>query len=192
MCPFLLWKASVVDGSCCGWLQQYTFEKSSRCSCPAFISPIPKPFALSGYFLNLCLPYTQSHFSAWVYSLISSSLYLSFSLFWVFLLLLLSIYPKIFLSMGILIAFCFSIPKDFSFHGYSYCFCFLYTQRFSLPWVFLLLFASLYPKLFFSLGIYLTFVSDIPKLLYSSEYNRCFSFHRTSFMSSITQPSFSM
>lgn len=152
---------SVVDGFCCGRLQQYTFEKSSRCSCPAFISPIPKPFALSGYFLNLCLPYTQSHFSAWVYSLIP-------------------------------LPYCFSIPKDFSFHGYSYCFCFLYTQRFSLPWVFLLLFASLYPKLFFSLGIYLTFVSDIPKLLYSSEYNRCFSFHRTSFMSSITQPSFSM
>ena len=103
-----------------------------------------------------------------------------------------SLYPRFFSVLGILTAFTFYIPKDFSFHGYSYCFCFLYTQRFSLPWVFLLLFASLYPKLFFSLGIYLTFVSDIPKLLYSSEYNRCFSFHRTSFMSSITQPSFSM
>ena len=160
---------------------------------------------MSGFYLS----YTQAFCPLWVFSQPLSPLYPI-----TFLRLGIqsnssSLYPRFFSVLGILTAFtfyipkdfsfhgysycfCFSIPKDFSFHGYSYCFCFLYTQRFSLPWVFLLLFASLYPKLFFSLGIYLTFVSDIPKLLYSSEYNRCFSFHRTSFMSSITQPSFSM
>ena len=181
-----------MEGSCCGGLRQYTFEKHSRCSCPAYISPIPKVFALSGYFLNLCLPYTQSHFSAWVYSLISLPYTQGFSLFWVFLLHFASLYPKIFLSLGTLNAFFFSIPKGYLFSGYSYCFLLLYTQRFFFLWVFLLHFASLYPKVISSMGIYLTFVSDIPKLLYSSEYNKCFSFHRTSFMSSITQPSFSM
>ena len=153
MCPFLLWMAPVVDGSCCGWLQQYTFEKSSRCSCPAFISPIPKPFALSGYFLNLCLPYTQSHFSAWVYSLIPLPYTQGFSLFWVFLLL-----------------FTFYIPKDFSFHGYSYCFLLLYTQRFFFPWVFLLLLLSLYPKIFSSMGILTAFCFSIPKVVFFSGY----------------------
>lgn len=102
------------------------------------------------------------------------------------------LYPKISLSLGTLNAFCFSIPKVVSFSGYSYCFLLLYTQRFFFLWVLLMLFSSLYPKVISSMGIYLTFVSDIPKLLYSSEYNKCFSFHRTSFMSSITQPSFSM
>ena len=153
MCPFLLWKAPVVNGFCCEWLQQYTFEKSSRCSCPAFISPIPKPFALSGYFLNLCLPYTQSHFSAWVYSLISSSLY-----------------PRFFSVLGILTAFTFYIPKDFSFHGYSYCFLLLYTQRFFFPWVFLLLLLSLYPKIFSSMGILTAFCFSIPKVVFFSGY----------------------
>ncbi len=143
---------------------------------------------MSGFYLS----YTQAFCPLWVFSQPLSPLYPI-----TFLRLGIqsnssSLYPRFFSVLGILTAFTFYIPKDFSFHGYSYCFCFLYTQRFSLPWVFLLLFASLYPKLFFSLGIYLTFVSDIPKLLYSSEYNRCFSFHRTSFMSSITQPSFSM
>lgn len=143
---------------------------------------------MSGFYLS----YTQAFCPLWVFSQPLSPLYPI-----TFLRLGIqsnssSLYPRFFSVLGILTAFTFYIPKDFSFHGYSYCFCFLYTQRFSLPWVFLLLFASLYPKLFFSLGIYLTFVSDIPKLLYSSEYNRCFSFHRTSFMSSIIQPSFSM
>lgn len=143
---------------------------------------------MSGFYLS----YTQAFCPLWVFSQPLSPLYPI-----TFLRLGIqsnssSLYPRFFSVLGILTAFTFYIPKDFSFHGYSYRFCFLYTQRFSLPWVFLLLFASLYPKLFFSLGIYLTFVSDIPKLLYSSEYNRCFSFHRTSFMSSITQPSFSM
>ena len=143
---------------------------------------------MSGFYLS----YTQAFCPLWVFSQPLSPLYPI-----TFLRLGIqsnssSLYPRFFSVLGILTAFTFYIPKDFSFHGYSYCFCFLYTQRFSLPWVFLLLFASLYPKLFFSLGIYPTFVSDIPKLLYSSEYNRCFSFHLTSFMSSITQPSFSM
>ena len=185
-------KAPVVEGSCYGELRQYTFEKRSRCSCPAYISPIPKDFSFSGYFLNLCLPYTQSHFSAWVYSLIFSSLYPRFFSVLGILTAFASLYPKISLSLGTLNAFCFSIPKVVSFSGYSYCFLLLYTQRFFFLWVLLMLFSSLYPKVISSMGIYLTFVSDIPKLLYSSEYNKCFSFHRTSFMSSITQPSFSI
>lgn len=143
---------------------------------------------MSGFYLS----YTQGFCPLWVYSQPLSPLYpitflrlgiqSNFS----------SLYPRFFSVLGILNAFCFSIPKSFLFSGYSYCFLLLYTQSCFFLWVFLLLFASLCPKVISSMGIYLTFVSDIPKLLYSSEYNKCFSFHRTSFMSSITQPSFSM
>ena len=139
MCPFLLWKtpvmedsgcvkAPVVEGSCYGELRQYTFEKRSRCSCPAYISPIPKDFSFSGYFLNLCLPYTQSHFSAWVYSLIFSSLYPRFFSVLGILTAFASLYPKISLSLGTLNAFFFSIPKGYLFHGYISDFCIRYTQ----------------------------------------------------------------
>lgn len=126
-------------------------------------------------------------------------------------------------------AFCllrvFSQPLSplFSPLGYPYAFLPLYTQGFSLFWVSIRLFLSLYPKFFLALGIYLAFVSGMPKLLYSSAYNGYFPFHRTvslsfyamasaltppqfpalrycpepcgyrtSFISSIIQPSFSM
>ena len=126
-------------------------------------------------------------------------------------------------------AFCllrvFSQPLSplFSPLGYPYAFLPLYTQGFSLSWVSIRLFLSLYPKFFLALGIYLAFVSGMPKLLYSSAYNGYFPFHRTvslsfyamasaltppqfpalrycpepcgyrtSFISSIIQPSFSM
>ena len=142
---------------------------------------------MSGFYLS----YTQGFCPLWVFSQPLSPLY-----------------PITFLYLGIQ-SNLFLIPKVFLCSGYSYCNLLLYTQRFFFLWVLLMLFASLYPKIFLSLGIliafaslypkvissmgiYLTFVSDIPKLLYSSVYNRCFSFHRTSFMSSITQPSFSM
>ena len=143
------------------------------------------PFAFFGYFPNPCLPY--------------------------------------FLHLGIHTPFCFFIPKGFLSSGYSYAFLLLYTQGFSLSWVSIRLFLSLYPKFFLALGIYLAFVSGMPKLLYSSAYNGYFPFHRTvslsfyamasaltppqfpalrycpepcgyrtSFISSIIQPSFSM
>ena len=104
--------------------------------------------------------------------------------------------PKVFLRSGYSYCFCLSIPKVFLRSGYPYGFLLLYTQAFSPFWVFIRLFASLYPsifsvlgihaaflslypKFFLALGIYLTFVSSIPKHLYSSAYNRCFSLHRT-------------
>lgn len=135
-------------------------------------------------------------------------------------------------------AFCllrvFSQPLSplFSPLGYPYAFLPLYTQGFSLFWVSIRLFASLYPRFFSLLGIHTPFSFSIPKvfscpgyikLLYSSAYNGYFPFHRTvslsfyamasaltppqfpalrycpepcgyrtSFISSIIQPSFSM
>ncbi len=173
----------------CGKLPQFTFEKSSRCSCPAFISSIPMAFAFFGDFLSLCFSMPKG-----------------FSPFWVFMLLFASLCPKVFSLLGIHAAFCFSMPKSFLSFWYSYYFCFsipksflsfgylycfllLYAQRFSLFWVFILLFASLCPKFFLALGIYLTFVSGMPKHLYSSAYNGCFSFHRTVSLSFYTMAS---
>ena len=134
----------------CRKLPQFTFEKSSQCSCPAFISAMPMPFAFFGDFLSLCLPYTQSHFSTWVYSLIFSSLYPRFfsvlgihtvfaSLYPKFFSVLgihtvfASLYPKFFSVLGIHTAFCFSIPKHFLRSGYSCCFSFSIPKVFPCP-----------------------------------------------------------
>ena len=136
MCPFLLWKAPVVDGSCygrlllCGGLLLWktpVVEDSGnillRSVAGAHVRLLsllyPRFLPSLGIFSTFCLPYTQSHFSTWVYSLISLPYTQGFFLFWVFLLHFASLYPKIFLSLGILTAFCFTIPKNFSFSGYS-------------------------------------------------------------------------
>ena len=85
-------------------------------------------FAFSGYFLSLCLPYTQSHFSAWVYSLISSSLYPRFFSLLGIHIVFVSLYPSIFTVLGIHTVFYFSIPKVFPYPGYISDFCIQYTQ----------------------------------------------------------------
>ncbi len=109
--------------------------------------PYPCLFAFSGYFLRLCLSYTQSHFSTWVYNPISVSLY-----------------PKVFSVLGIHTAFSFSMPKVSSCPGYSYCFCFSYTQGFSLSWVFIRLFLSLCPNFYIHLRIMDAFPFTAPFL----------------------------
>ena len=93
---------------------------------------------------------------------------------WVFSQPLSPLYPITFLRLGIQSNFLFLIPKVFLCSGYSYCFYFLYTQRFFFPWVFLLLFASLYPKIFLSMGILTAFAFSIPKDFLFHGYSYCF------------------
>ena len=87
-----------------------------------------------------------------------------FSLFWVSIRLFAFLYPKVFSLLGIHTPFCFSIPKVFLSPGYPYAFFFLYTQRLSLFWVSIRLFAFLYPKVFSLLGIHTPFSFSIPKV----------------------------
>ena len=79
-------------------------------------------------------------------------------------------------------AFCllrvFSQPLSplFSPLGYPYAFLLLYTQGFSLSWVSIRLFLSLYPKAFSLLGIHTPFCFSIPKGFLSSGYPYAFFF----------------
>ncbi len=184
----------------------YLCHAYAFCLLRVFSQPLSPLFSPLGYPYAFLPLYTQG-----------------FSLFWVSIRLFAFLYPKVFSLLGIHTPFSFSIPKGFLSSGYPYAFLLFYTQRFSLFWISIRLFLSLYPKFFLALGIYLAFVSGMPKLLYSSAYNGYFPFHRTvslsfyamasaltppqfpalrycpepcgyrtSFISSIIQPSFSM
>ena len=109
---------------------------------------------MSGFYLS----YTQGFCPLWVFSQPLSPLY-----------------PITFLYLGIQ-SNLFLIPKVFLCSGYSYCNLLLYTQRFFFLWVLLMLFASLYPKLFLSLGTLNAFCFSIPKDFSFSGYSYCFCF----------------
>ena len=86
------------------------------------------------------------------------------------------LYPITFLRLDIQSNFLFLIPKVFHRSGYPCYFLLLYTQRFSLFWVSIRLFASLYPKVFSLLGIHTAFSFSIPKVFLSSGYPYAFFF----------------
>ena len=144
---------------CCGRLLQYIFEKSSRCSCPAFISPIPKVFALSGYFLNLLSALYPITF---LYLGIQSNL--------------LFLIPKIFLCSGYSYFIFLLYTQRLSLLWVFLLHLLLYTQRFFFLWVLLMHFSSLYPKMFLSLGTLNAFCFSIPKDFSFSGYSYCICF----------------